>query len=173
MNIDLNSVIALANEQKLLLVVFACFVVLAFLSVFIRSPFSLYKARGRLLTRTETKSYWTILPFVRNQGYELMAQVRIADVISVSGGGSPKKSKRWWNAFKKISSKHVDFVVVNARDGFKIVCAIEIDDSSHNKKDRIERDKFINKAFQAAGVPLLRCAPGHEKGLEQEIARCV
>lgn len=170
---NFEGLIAFAIEQKLLLSIMLIFSILALLSIFFRSPFSLYKARGVLLTRTETKSYWLILPFVRTQGLELMAQVRIADVISVDGGSSRKKSKRYWKAFKQISSKHVDFVVVNARDSFKVVCAIEIDDSSHKKKDRIIRDKFINNVFRAAGVPLLRCAPGCEKDLKQEITRCI
>lgn len=173
MNITLEGLIGLASEQRLLLAILMGFGLMALAGILFRSPFSLYKARGRLLTKTETKSYWRLQPFVRSQGLELMAQVRIADVVSVEGGSKSQKNKRWWNAFKKISSKHVDFVVVNAREGFKIVCAIEIDDSSHNKKDRILRDKFINNVFHAAGVPLLRCVPGREKGLEQEISKCI
>jgi hypothetical protein len=173
MNINYEDIIVFATEQKLLIAITLAFGLLALIGILFRSPFSLYKARGRLLTRTETNSYWKIQPFVRSMGLELMAQVRIADVVSVEGGTKSKKGKRWWNAFKQISSKHVDFVVVNAREGFKIVCAIEIDDSSHNKKDRVIRDKFINNVFHAAGVPLLRCVPGREKGLEQEISKCI
>jgi len=35
------------------------------------------------------------------------------------------------------------------------VC-IELDDPSHNRPDRIERDIFVNAAFDAADLPLLR-----------------
>jgi hypothetical protein len=36
------------------------------------------------------------------------------------------------------------------------VC-IELDDSTHKTNpDRIARDKFVNKAFEVANVPLLR-----------------
>lgn len=130
---------------------------------------SLYRPRGHLLTKTETRSYKSIKPLVVSLGLDLMCQVRIADVLSVKGNG---KSKRWWNAFKKISSKHVDFVVVNPSN-FKIICAIEIDDRSHNKKKVKERDAFVNRAFKTAGVPLLRCAPGQENIVKKGIEHCL
>ena len=38
----------------------------------------------------------------------------------------------------------------------EVVCAIELDDVSHLRPDRIERDKFVNHAFESAGLPLLR-----------------
>lgn len=124
--------------------------------------FSVYKKRGRLLTPTEVKSYQVIEPVCRSMGLMLMAQVRIADVINVSA-----KNKRFWKAFTKISSKHVDFVVV--KPDFSIVSAIEIDDKSHEKKERRERDVFVNKVFESAGVPLLRCVPGDEKRVIQKL----
>ena len=92
-----------------------------------------------------------------------MAQVRIADVILVGG----RKNKQWWRAFRKISSKHVDFVVVDC--GFNILCAIEIDDSSHFEKSRVARDKFVDRIFRQAGVPLFRCHPGRESYVIERI----
>jgi hypothetical protein len=38
----------------------------------------------------------------------------------------------------------------------RVCCCLELDDTSHNRKDRIERDVFVNGAFEQAGVPLLR-----------------
>ena len=34
--------------------------------------------------------------------------------------------------------------------------AIELDDSSHYRNDRVERDDFVEDAFEDAGLPLLR-----------------
>ena len=34
--------------------------------------------------------------------------------------------------------------------------AIELDDVSHERPERIERDKFVNRAFESADMPLLR-----------------
>lgn len=164
------SVLDLAKENLLLIILGGVLlvVILLAMSLFI-TPFRRYKARGFLLTKTEVRSYKTIRPFISGLGLELMAQVRIADVLSVKGS---RKSRSWWNAFKKISSKHVDFVVVDP-SSFKIICAIEIDDRSHQRKDRRERDSYINKAFKAADVPLLRCVPGNEPMLKRGIENCL
>ena len=37
----------------------------------------------------------------------------------------------------------------------KVACCIELNDSSHQRKDRIKRDIFVRAACSAAGVPLL------------------
>ena len=54
-----------------------------------------------------------------------------------------------------IRSKHVDFVVC-APDTLKPLAAVELDDSSHGRSDRKDRDEFLGEAFEAAGLPLLR-----------------
>jgi hypothetical protein len=38
----------------------------------------------------------------------------------------------------------------------KPLLGIELDDSSHNRNNRQERDDFVDRVFQAAGLPLLR-----------------
>jgi very-short-patch-repair endonuclease len=40
----------------------------------------------------------------------------------------------------------------------EVKLAIELDDSSHRRSDRIARDRFLNNAFASAGLPLLRVA---------------
>ncbi|HQV23541.1 MAG TPA: DUF2726 domain-containing protein, partial [Agitococcus sp.] len=49
----------------------------------------------------------------------------------------------------------VDFVVC-APDGAKILAAIELDDSSHEKAERIQADAKKDKALRSAGVPIIR-----------------
>jgi very-short-patch-repair endonuclease len=57
-------------------------------------------------------------------------------------------------AFNKIACKHVDFVLCDKE--LNILLAIELDDSSHNRQDRKERDEIVNAAFRSAGLPLMR-----------------
>ncbi|MEQ9461698.1 MAG: DUF2726 domain-containing protein [Phycisphaeraceae bacterium] len=75
-------------------------------------------------------------------------KVRIADVLLV-----PPGTPRWQHWFNRVSSKHVDFLISL---GNRPVAAIELDDRSHARGKRVERDKFVNEAFRAAGLPLLR-----------------
>jgi hypothetical protein len=81
-----------------------------------------------------------------------MGKVRVADLLSVVGD---RDSSSGISAFRAISQKHVDFVLVSP-DGAIAMAAIELDDSSHGRADRSRRDAFLDAAFADAGVPLVR-----------------
>jgi len=54
----------------------------------------------------------------------------------------------------RISQKHVDFVLIDSRST-EIVLIVELDDKTHRRRDRSERDEFLDRAFAAAGVSVL------------------
>ena len=108
-----------------------------------------YVARGRLVTKTELRFYKALVKAVQDD-WEIFAMVRIADLLRVEKGN--KNHRKWLN---KILAKHIDFVLVHPGTLVPQVC-IELDDPSHNRADRIERDIFVNAAFDAADLPLLR-----------------
>lgn len=78
--------------------------------------------------------------------------VRVADVVEVSFQRD-KNQKKWQTLFNKISSKHFDFVLVD--NDMNILCAIELNDKSHERKERQERDAFLRKVMKSADIPLL------------------
>jgi len=108
-----------------------------------------YYARQVLLTKAELNFYRQIQPILMELNLFASFKVRLWDVIDVRKG--TEKSFTYQN---KISSKHIDFVLID-RDTNIIGC-IELDDSSHNEKDRQEADQVKNEALSAAGVPLIR-----------------
>jgi hypothetical protein len=55
----------------------------------------------------------------------------------------------------KIDRKHVDFVLCHPAT-LNPCAAIELDDASHKRPDRIERDEFVDKVFATASLPLIR-----------------
>lgn len=65
------------------------------------------------------------------------------------------KGQNFKLAFRFINRLSVDFVLVDSRN-FKTLLAIELDDSTHNEKDRIKRDLIVNDIFEKANLPLLR-----------------
>ena len=65
------------------------------------------------------------------------------------------KGQSFASAFKKINGKSVDFVLCRKAD-LKPILAIELDDKSHSKSDRVVRDKFVEELFINASFPLLR-----------------
>jgi hypothetical protein len=84
--------------------------------------------------------------------YSIVPKVRVADVLMVAG---PPRRKGWGAAFNKIAMKHFDFVLCDPQT-LSFVGAVELDDKSHNRGDRVARDKFLNDAAAAAKLPLHR-----------------
>ena len=87
-------------------------------------------------------------PWFGNQ-LDIFGKVRLADVIGVVKG-----TAEWQGHFNKIQSKHVDFLLCDSKF-VKPVLVIELDDSSHKRADRRERDEFLNQALDDAGLPIL------------------
>lgn len=109
-----------------------------------------YTKQEYLFTKNEQAFYRVLAPIAARMGYQVFAKVRLADLIT------PKKgSSHWQTLFNKISSKHIDFVLCDTTR-YKICLAIELDDNSHHRKDRVERDKFVNEIMKISGLPLLR-----------------
>jgi hypothetical protein len=110
-----------------------------------------FQSKVDLFTPAE-RSFLGVLEQVLGVQYRVMGKVRLCDVIDVQKGLS---KSAWQAAFNKINRKHLDFVIVK-RDDLSIAGAIELDDKSHNRKDRVERDDFLNGALESAGVSFVR-----------------
>lgn len=137
----------------------AIFVVLVLvflvISNLIRKKVTYPYIRGKpLLTKPEAIFWKTLLTVAAKSStqFVVLAKIRVADIIE------PKKDlvgKARMSALGRIAQKHVDFVLIHP-ETHHVVIAIELDDSSHSRPDRQKRDEFVNKAFAAAKVPLLR-----------------
>lgn len=108
-----------------------------------------YNKRARLVTKAELRFYKSLQKAVQDD-WEIFAMVRIADILRVQEG---IKNRRSW--INKILAKHIDFVLCDPAS-LEPICCIELDDSSHQRKDRIERDIFVDEAFHSADLPLVR-----------------
>mgnify|MGYP000417874654 CR=1 FL=1 len=132
------------------LAIFTIFAALFLTIVFIHRARKMpYRAQETLLTNAELKFYH-ILKQAAPDNTLIMMKVRMGDIITCD---DTEWQKGWG---PRISAKHIDFVLID-KDTTAIKLAIELDDSTHRtNQDRIARDKFVNKAFEVAGVPLLR-----------------
>ena len=124
-----------------------------------------YLARGQLVTKSELKFYKSLSKAVQDD-FQIFAMVRIADLLRVEKGN--KHRRKWLN---KILAKHIDFVLCDPGSLKPLVC-LELDDVSHQRPDRIERDKFVNLAFKSAQLPLLRI-PTQTEYKSQEIRELI
>ena len=75
--------------------------------------------------------------------------MRLADVLTCD-------REAWNKGFgNKIISKHLDFVLYDP-ESTQIRAGIELDDRSHRRRDRQDRDAFLEAAMEVAGIPLVR-----------------
>lgn len=107
-----------------------------------------YQPRRLLLSRGEGAFYRALRAAVR--GEHLIAfKVRLADLITC-------RDSAWEAGFGHlIARQHIDFVLCDWKTT-EILVAVELDDRSHELARRRRRDKFLNDALGAAGIPLVR-----------------
>lgn len=110
-----------------------------------------YKKREALFTPAE-RSFLGVLNQAIDDNAIIFGKVRVADIIKPNSWLSRKK---WQTLFNKISSKHFDFVICDKHD-LSVLCAIELDDKSHNSKIRKKRDAFLQSACLSANLPLIQ-----------------
>jgi len=123
-----------------------------------------YAPQTLLFTPAESR-FLGVLDQVLDRRFLIFGKVRLADVIKPTPG---LNGSAYFSAFNRIACKHLDFVICHAHNQ-TIIGAIELDDSSHNRPDRQARDRFVDGALAAAGVPILHVkvqrhyAPEHLK----------
>ena len=124
-----------------------------------------YFSRRVLMTPAELKFYQVLRRVVPGD-VAIFGKVRLSDLMDCA------KEDRRLGYFAKISQKHADFVLVSTSTT-AILCAIELDDRSHQMRHRQERDAFVDAAFAAAGIPLLRviCAKDYDAAAIKALLR--
>jgi Protein of unknown function (DUF2726) len=108
--------------------------------------------RNKVLFSPAERSFLGALEQAVAGEYRVFGKVRIADVASVKS--NPNRAS-WQRAFNRISAKHFDFVLCKP-DDLSIVCAVELDDQSHQQTKRKDRDHFVVGLCNAIGLPLLQ-----------------
>ena len=126
-------------------------IIVALLKNKIRPTDAEYKKQKTLFSPAE-RSFLGVLNQAIEDNAIIFGKVRVADVLTPVSGIPRNK---WQALFNKISSKHFDFILCDKAD-LSILCAIELDDKSHNSKARKARDKFLQSACASAKLPLIQ-----------------
>lgn len=109
-----------------------------------------YVSCGSILTPAELAFFKALRPVI-NEQWHIFTKVRLEDIINVKPGLERKVA---YGFRGRIKSRHIDFVLCD-KDTLEILMCIELDDSSHQRKDRIERDKFVDKAIRDADLTII------------------
>ncbi len=108
-----------------------------------------YKSKPYLMTYVENKCYHALVQAVEDK-YYIFPQVHLSAIIDHKVEG-----QSWKGAFSHINQKSVDFVLCD-KHYISPKLAIELDDKTHERPDRIDRDGEVERVLQQAGLPLLR-----------------
>jgi hypothetical protein len=105
---------------------------------------------AKTLFSAAERKFMTELDMAVGLQYRVFGKVRIADVATVKQGLSRSSHQA---ALNRIAAKHFDFVICRRND-LSVVCAVELNDSSHNTKRVQRRDVFVAQVCQAVRLPL-------------------
>jgi hypothetical protein len=106
-----------------------------------------YRLRDDFLSPAE-RSFHTVLVAAANSRFVVCPKVNLADVFFVA---KPNENK---GARGRIAQKHVDFLLCDPGT-MQPRLGVELDDSSHARADRQERDAFVDSVFRDAGLRLV------------------
>lgn len=98
------------------------------------------------------RSFLGVLDQAVGSEHRVFGKVRVADLASVKPGLSASARQ---GALNKVAAKHFDFVVCRASD-LTVVCAVELNDSSHSAKPAQARDELLTNVCGAIGLPLFQ-----------------
>lgn len=100
----------------------------------------------RPLSEVEQTFYWRLTKSLPE--YVILPQVQLSRFLGVKHG----HAFHAWN--NRINRMSVDYLI--CRKDFFIVAAVELDDATHGRPDRIQADAKKDKALRDAGLRLIR-----------------
>jgi hypothetical protein len=109
-------------------------------------------SRGSGLFSDVERSFLEVLEQAVGEQYRVFGKVRVADIIDVQPS---LKDTLKQIAFDRITSRHFDFVVCN-KASLAVVCIVELENRTQQRKSREERDTFLMSVCDSVSLPLLR-----------------
>jgi len=108
-----------------------------------------YTKKKYLLTKVES-DFFKILKQTLSNDYYVFPQIHLTSILENKIVG-----QSWKGALEHISRKSLDYVICD-KIYLSPLLAIELDDNSHSRNDRRDRDREVERILKEAGIPLLR-----------------
>lgn len=125
-------------------------VLVALMILNLQSLFSPYKRQPYLFTPAERNFYKALVRAVNGE-FIIFGKVRVADLVTITAKYGSKGSMR---SLGKIAQKHVDYCLCNPND-LSVVCVLELNDKSHDRRHRRSRDDFLDEMFKSVKLPVV------------------
>lgn len=124
-----------------------------------KTDYSQSYQRKYLLTKNEYREYMTLRKIAAEKDLIICPKVRLLDIIE------PRKGEKDYKTlFFKVQAKHVDFVICDK--DLRIKAVLELDDNSHDQKDRQDRDAFVDQILTSVGYKVIHTRSVTESTLD-------
>lgn len=100
-----------------------------------------YRLKDDFITSNEIKLYKVLKKVAYELKLSVFPQVALNRILEVNNRRNQQQLQN------RIDKKSIDFVIYNEENN-KIVCCIELDDSTHAKSSRKERDTFLDNMLK-------------------------
>lgn len=108
-----------------------------------------YAKRDDFLSQAELNFYRILTHIIKGRAI-VFTKVALSDIFYVKS----KDRSEYQTFLNKIDRKHVDFLLCDVIS-LQPLCGIELDDKSHKRKDRQERDRFVDAVFEISDLPIV------------------
>lgn len=112
-----------------------------------------YKVKKSVMTIAE-ENFYKKLTSALHDNYVIVPQAHLSMIFDHTVYG-----QNWRGAFSVINGKSIDFLIID-HNTLQPLLGIELDDSSHERRDRQERDKIVNAIFGQTNLPLVHFSTG-------------
>lgn len=128
-----------------------------------------YRKKESQVTRAEL-NFYNLLKDIVGDKFDIQRQVVISSIVDVTSANfTDYRTGRQFNPDRsKIDKKTIDFVLFNKND-FSPYMAIELDDKSHERTDRMIRDEEVEMILESVEIPLVRIKTAYEYNKENLI----
>jgi hypothetical protein len=109
-----------------------------------------YFVRDDFLSAAEL-SFFLVLKSAVSDSALVFTKVGLGDLFYAKSSDP----SQYRTATNRIDRKHIDFLICDSKT-VRPVVGIELDDKSHQRADRQERDEFVDTVFKVARLPILR-----------------
>lgn len=123
-----------------------------------------YHLREQLLSPAELSFYEVLRTIIGDSGV-IFVKVGLGDIFKVKKD-DPSRYRIYTN---KIDRKHVDFLICDPAT-MRPLLGVELDDKSHQRPDRQERDAFVDEVFKSAGLGIVH-VPAKRGYVIEELAK--
>lgn len=121
--------------------------------------------KAQYLTPREKQFYPYLKEVADKLGYTVSMKPRLGDLVT---GAHQKYTSEGGKELFKVQRKHVDFVLFDPEE-LEVKLILELDDTTHDRQDRVNRDVFVDNVLEGTGYKILHVY-GPET-LEEEIMK--